>query len=85
MPAKHEKKEICLKGTGVSPGIAVCTSQLIAPRTDRAVQRSITPDEIASEIARFEEALIATHDQLKHIQKQVAEVLGDEQAYPVTV
>jgi phosphotransferase system enzyme I (PtsI) len=80
LPAKHEKKEVCLKGIGVSPGIAVCTSQLIAPQSDRAVQRSITPDEIANEIARFEEALIATHDQLKHIQKQVSEVLGDEHA-----
>ena len=80
MPVNHEKKEVCLKGIGVSPGIAVCTSQLIAPRTDRAAQRSISPDEIPTEIARFEEALIATHDQLKHIQKQVAEVLGDEHA-----
>lgn len=80
MPAKNEKKEICLKGIGVSPGIAVCTAQLIAPRSEHAVPRSIAPDEIASEIARFEEALIATHDQLKHIQKQVAEVLGDEHA-----
>jgi len=78
--AKHEKTEVCLKGIGVSPGIAVCTSQLISPRSDRAVPRSISPDEVASEIARFEEALIATHDQLKHIQKQVAEVLGDEHA-----
>ena len=80
MPAKQKKNEVCLKGIGVSPGITVCTSQLISPRSDRAVQRSITPDEIATEIARFEEALIATHDQLKHIQKQVAEVLGDEHA-----
>lgn len=80
MVAKHKKTEVCLKGIGVSPGIAVCTLQLIAPSTDRAVPRSITPDEIASEIARFEEALIATHEQLKHIQKQVAEVLGDEHA-----
>jgi len=77
---KHDKTEICLKGIGVSPGIVVCTSQLIYPRTDRAVPRTITKDEIASEIARFEEALITTHDQLKHIQKQVAEVLGDEHA-----
>ena len=80
MVAKHDKTEVCLQGIGVSPGIAVCTSQLIAPSTDRAVPRSISPDEIATEIARFEEALIATHDQLKHIQKQVAEVLGDEHA-----
>ena len=80
MPAKHKKKEVCLQGIGVSPGIAVCTLQLISLPVDRTVPRPITPDEIPSEIARFEEALIATHDQLRHIQKQVAEVLGDEHA-----
>ncbi|WP_372805880.1 phosphoenolpyruvate--protein phosphotransferase [Pontiella sp.] len=76
----HAKSEISLKGIGVSPGIVVCKAQLLAPHTDKAVQRSITPAEIPFEIARFEEALIATHDQIKHIQKKVAEVLGDEHA-----
>lgn len=80
MPANNHNSEVCLKGIGVSPGIAVCDAQLISPQKDRAVTRSITPDEIPAEIARFEEALIATHDQIKHIQKQVAEVLGDEHA-----
>ncbi|MEA2069566.1 MAG: phosphoenolpyruvate--protein phosphotransferase, partial [Verrucomicrobiota bacterium] len=47
---------------------------------DKAVQRSISADEIPGEIARFEEALIATHEQIKHIRKQVAKVLGDEHA-----
>jgi phosphotransferase system enzyme I (PtsI) len=77
---KHTKSEIALKGIGVSPGIAVFKSQLLTPHTDQAIQRSIAEEEIPLEIARFEEALIATHDQIKHIQKQVAEVLGDEHA-----
>ncbi|VGO23410.1 phosphoenolpyruvate--protein phosphotransferase [Pontiella sulfatireligans] len=76
----HVKREVVLKGIGVSPGIAVCKAQLISPHTNTAVQRSIAAEEIPSEIARFEEALIATHEQIKHIQKQVAEVLGDEHA-----
>ncbi len=80
MSKQHDKAEVCLKGIGVSPGIAVCKSQLIAPPTDRAVPKSISKEEIPMEIARFEDALIATHDQIKHIQKQVAEVLGDEHA-----
>lgn len=80
MAEKHEQGEIALKGIGVSPGIAVCTAQLIAPHTDHAVQRSISADEVANEIVRFEEALIATHEQIRHIQKQVAEVLGEEHA-----
>ena len=74
------KTEISLKGIGVSPGIAVCEAQLLSAHTDVAVTRSISADEVAGEIARFEEALIATHEQIRHIQKQVAEVLGDEHA-----
>lgn len=80
MALKHAKSEISLKGIGVSPGIAVCTAQLLSPHSDKAVQRSISAEEVPQEIARFEEALIATHDQIKHIQKQVAQVLGDEHA-----
>ncbi|MEE9369513.1 MAG: phosphoenolpyruvate--protein phosphotransferase [Pontiella sp.] len=80
MAEAHEKREITLKGIGVSPGIAVFKSQLLSPHTDTAVERSITPEEIPVEIIRFEEALIATHEQIKHIQKQVAVVLGDEHA-----
>jgi phosphotransferase system enzyme I (PtsI) len=77
---KHGKGEIALKGIGVSPGICVHKAQLLAPHTDHAVQRTISADEIATEIVRFEEALIATHEQIRHIQKQVSEVLGEEHA-----
>ncbi|MBN2162407.1 MAG: phosphoenolpyruvate--protein phosphotransferase [Pontiellaceae bacterium] len=77
---KNSTQEICLKGIGVSPGIAVCRAQLISTQTGRPTTRSISEDEVPTEIARFEDALIATHDQIKHIQKQVSEVLGDEHA-----
>jgi len=76
----HAQSEILLKGIGVSPGIAVGKAQLIAPHAHTAVPRTIARNEVPIEIARFEEALIATHDQIRHIQKQVAEVLGDEHA-----
>ncbi|MEN7973304.1 MAG: phosphoenolpyruvate-utilizing N-terminal domain-containing protein, partial [Verrucomicrobiota bacterium] len=80
MVGKHEKREIVFKGIGVSPGIAVQQAQLLCPQTQYAVQRSITEEEIPFEISRFEEALIATHGQIKLIQKQMADVLGDEHA-----
>lgn len=80
MPEKHEKREVVLKGIGVSPGIVVHHAQLLAPQLQQVVQRSITSAEIPQEITRFEDALIATHDQIKLIRKQVAEVLGDEHA-----
>lgn len=74
------KKETCLKGIGVSPGITVCQAQLLSPHSERAVQRPITVEEIPTEITRFEEALITTHEQIKEIQRQVGKVLGDEHA-----
>jgi len=77
---KREKREIAFKGIGVSPGIAVQQVQILCPQIQHAIQRGITPEEVPLEIARFEEALIATHDQIKKIQKQMAEVLGDEHA-----
>lgn len=80
MAGEYTKSEVALKGIGVSPGIVVFKAQLLTPQTDKAIQRSITSEEIPLEIARFEDALIATHEQIKHIQKQVAEVLGDEHA-----
>ena len=80
MAEQQAKKEVFLKGIGVSPGIALCKAQLLSARSDKAVQRSISLSEVAGEIARFEDALIETHDQIKHIQKQVGQVLGDEHA-----
>ena len=80
MTEKQKKKEMVFKGIGVSPGIAVQQVQILSPQSQHAVQRSITPEEVPLEILRFEEALIATHSQIKLIQKQVAEVLGDEHA-----
>lgn len=80
MVGVHGNSEIALKGIGVSPGIAVYKCQLLAPHTDKAIRCSISADEIPSEIARFEEALLATHEQIKGIQKQVSEVLGEEHA-----
>jgi len=74
------KREVALKGVGVSPGIAVHQVQLLAPQTNRVVSRSIDADEIPREIERFEEALIATRDQIKKIQIEVSKVLGDEHA-----
>ena len=80
MAGKREKREVAFEGIGVSPGIAVQQIQLLCPQAQHAVQRSISPEEVPLEILRFEEALIATHDQIKKIQKQMAEVLGDEHA-----
>lgn len=80
MAHPDEKREVLLKGIGVSAGIAVCPARLLAPKMAKAISRSIAAEEVAGEIARFEDALMATHEQIKRIQKQVAEALGDEHA-----
>jgi phosphotransferase system enzyme I (PtsI) len=73
-------KEIMHKGIGVCSGVATGPVFLLTTEEDRVVERDITEDEIAREIARFEESLIATRHQLREIQKQVEEALGPESA-----
>lgn len=74
------KREVTLKGVGVSPGIVVHHVQLLSPHTNLVVSRSIDADEVLGEIERFQAALIATREQIKKIQLEVSKVLGDEHA-----
>ncbi len=78
--ARSEFKPETLQGIGVSSGVATGPVFLLTSEEDRVVERTITEDEIAREIARFEEALIATRRQLHEIQRQVSEGIGQESA-----
>ena len=78
--AQSEAKPGVVQGIGVSPGVAVGPVFLLTTDEDRVVERSIGDDEIPREIARFEEALIATRRQLHEIQRQVSEAIGQESA-----
>ena len=79
--SKHQlKNEVVLRGIGVSPGIAICSAQLLTPQIHQAIQRNIEPCEVASEIDRFKEALVETQKQIREIQTQVSEMLGEEHA-----
>lgn len=69
-----------LRGIGVSTGVAAGPVFLLTTEEDRVVERDISEDEIAREIARFEDALISTRHQIREIQKQVEGVLGPESA-----
>ncbi len=73
-------KEIILQGTGVSPGVVIGPAFLITRSEVRFVERTIDSDEIPREIARFEEALIATRGQLHDIQQQVEKALDRKNA-----
>lgn len=74
--------EIILKGVGVSPGVAVGEVVLFAhdKGASTVVDRSVSEEQIPLEIARFDEALIATHRQISEIQRKVASMLGEEHA-----
>lgn len=75
-----QPKEVILKGVGVSPGVAVGPAYRVLTEDDRYVERDITEQEIPREIARFEEALIATRLQIHEIQMKVSEAIGQESA-----
>ncbi|MFC1461071.1 phosphoenolpyruvate--protein phosphotransferase [Verrucomicrobiota bacterium] len=62
-------KEIVFQGIGVSSGSAVGRAYVKAPHEDHVVERAISADEVPSEIARFESALIKTRHQIRDVQK----------------
>ncbi len=74
------KKEVILRGVGASPGVAVGPALLMAVDEKCFVEREISADEVAGEIARFEEALIKTRRQLHEIQERVSSAIGQSSA-----
>jgi phosphotransferase system enzyme I (PtsI) len=76
----QESMPTTFQGIGVSSGVATGPVFLLTTEEDRVVERVIGEEEIAREIARFEEALIATRRQLHEIQRQVSEAIGQESA-----
>lgn len=73
-------KEITLQGIGVTSGVASGPVFLLSTEDDRVAERDITEAEVYREIARFEEALIATRRQLHEIQGEVSRKIGEEHA-----
>jgi phosphotransferase system enzyme I (PtsI) len=67
-------------GVGVSPGIARGTIFLLRPDEDELPSRRIAEQEIPSEIARFESALIETRAQILEMQMRIAEAIGAKDA-----
>lgn len=77
---KSANQPLTLQGIGVSSGVANGPVFLLTSEEERVVERTIEVSEVAREIARFEEALIATRRQLHEIQRQVSEGIGRESA-----
>ncbi|MBU0679664.1 MAG: phosphoenolpyruvate--protein phosphotransferase, partial [Verrucomicrobia bacterium] len=80
MNDEKQRKEVVLQGIGVSPGVVVGKAFLRVSEEQRIVERDVSTEEIAREIARFEDALIVTRRQLHEIQHKVSEGMGHESA-----
>lgn len=82
MPVKQTdlSGEKVVNGVGVSPGVAIGEVVVFAKDGQVPPARSVSEQEISSEIARFEESLIQTRRQIMQIQKKVREALGAEHA-----
>lgn len=71
--AEHRiKKGVVLRGIGVSPGVAAGPVALMLPESVNVFERPIAPSAIIAEIARFEEALIETRQQIQDIQRALS-------------
>jgi len=69
-------KEAHHQGLGVSPGIAEGEVVVHWQDEEEIPLRDITAEDIPSEIARFEAALIATRQELLEIQQRIAGAIG---------
>lgn len=77
------KKEIVLKGIGVSPGISIGNIYLIDRRRIEApAYRYIDSAQIPSEVKRFEKAIEKSKEQLHKVKEMISETIaGREHAY----
>jgi len=68
------------KGTAVSPGIAIGPLLLLYADEHISRKRRIRPEDVPGEIARFEAALLKTHQQIQAIRNQLARSIGEADA-----
>lgn len=68
-----------LKGIGVSPGIAIGKVFVLhSGDSFNLPKRSVTPDQISNEIARFEDALTQTRTDILGIRRKLSDQIGRE-------
>jgi len=79
-PQQGQPLELRLRGIPASGGIAHAEAVVHCFEEEDLPRRTITPEEIPSEIARFEAALVATRAELLEIQKRIAASIGAEDA-----
>ncbi len=73
--------ELVLKGVPAAPGIA-CGSAFILDKQEFIVpKRAVMPEEVDSEVARFDEALNRTRREIHALKEKITRDIGQEQAH----
>ena len=75
-----EQTEIVLKGIAASPGVAIGPAYILDKNEVVVPPRGILEKEVPIEIARFEEALIRTREEIADLKKKIEEELGGQHA-----
>ena len=70
--------EIVLKGVPAAPGIAIGPAYIIDKQEFIVPPRAIMDKEVPIEIARFEEALIKTREEIGMLKKKISEEMGGQ-------
>lgn len=76
--AKKVATEKIYQGIGVSPGVARGKIYVYKIADEAIPSYDLAPDQIPHEIARFEQALIATREQLHELQQRIATGMGTD-------
>ena len=76
----QSKQETRFQGIPVAPGIAHARVLVHWLDDEEIPLRTISPEELPEEIARFEAALIATRAELLEIQQRIADAIGTKDA-----
>jgi len=69
--SERKRKEIVLKGIGVSPGVVIGPAFVVASEAMHLPKRAVEAEEVEGEIMRLENALIETRRQIKALQKDL--------------
>jgi phosphotransferase system enzyme I (PtsI) len=67
---------VIVKGAGVSPGVVIGPALLLVRENIPLAERAVPEGEAESEIARFENALIATRGQIRRMKKELESRAG---------
>lgn len=81
--AAQVKKEVMFHGIPASPGIAIGTVLVVCETKAEEINeevKTVPPEEIEKEIARFQEAVDKTRAEIKELQKRVQSALEEREA-----